>query len=297
MNGTVKRTLKEKTQGYFFILPAVLMLGLFYVYPFFKVLQLSFFDWDGISKTMSFVGFAQFTDVLFNNPTWWQSMGHAAYITLLALTVQNGLALLLALFVDKGIKYGHIYRVIFFLPPVLSGIVVGLIWNWIFNGNYGFLNHMLTKVGLGDYVRSWLADPKTALTCVAIIHMWKGFGWGFIILLAGLQNIPRSLYEAARIDGASGWDVFRRVTVPLMIPVFVMVMILTVLGTMQIYDIIVSTTGGGPGYHTEVPVSRILATMLGSSQFGYACAMGLVFGVVLVTLSIMQMKISKSMQQ
>ena len=101
---------------------------------------------------------------------------------------------------------------------------------------YGLLNAWLAKVGLANLTRSWLADPKSALTCVAVIHMWKGFGWGFIILLAGLQTIPRDLYEAARIDGANGWDVFRRVTVPLMMPVFVLVMVLTVLGTMQIYD-------------------------------------------------------------
>ncbi|MFH1791580.1 MAG: sugar ABC transporter permease [Candidatus Omnitrophota bacterium] len=289
--------LKEKGSGYLFVIPAVVMLGLFYIYPFFKILQLSFYDWDGISRNMTFVGWAQFHDIIFSNPVWWNSMWHAAYITLLALTVQNGLALVLALFVDRGIKYGQAYRVIFFLPPVLSGIVVGLIWNWIFNGNYGLLNYWLSAIGLGHLSKAWLSDPNTALTCVAVIHMWKGFGWGFIILLAGLQNIPRTLYEAARIDGASGWDIFRRITVPLMIPVFVLVMILTVLGTMQIYDIVVSTTGGGPGYHTEVPVSRIIARMLHSSQFGYACAMGLVFGVVLVTLSIAQMKISSWMKK
>lgn len=284
-------------KGYFFVLPAVVLLSLFYIYPFLKVFQLSFFDWDGISAQMRFVGIDQFRDIIFSNPAWWQSLWHAAYITLLALVFQNGLALLLALLVDRGIKCGNAYRVIFFLPPVLSGIVVGLIWNWIFNGNYGLLNYWLAKIGLANLARSWLADPKTALTCVAVIHMWKGFGWGFIILLAGLQNIPRTLYEAARIDGASSWDVFRRVTVPLMIPVFALVMILTVLGTMQIYDIIVSTTGGGPGYHTEVPTSRIIARMLYSSQFGYACAMGLVFGAVLVALSLAQMKISKGMKQ
>lgn len=293
----IPHVLNRFNKAYLFVLPAVIMLCLFYIYPFVKVFQLSFFEWDGISPKMQFVGLAQFHDIVFANPSWWQSMWHAAYITLLALVFQNGLALLLALIVDHGIKYGNAYRVVFFLPPVLSGIVVGLIWNWIFNGNYGLLNHWLTQMGLGNLTRSWLADPKTALTCVAVIHMWKGFGWGFIILLAGLQNIPRTLYEAARIDGASSWDVFRRVTVPLMIPVFALVMVLTVLGTMQIYDIIVSTTGGGPGYHTEVPTSRIIARMLYSSQFGYACAMGLVFGAVLLALSMAQMKISKAMKQ
>ena len=288
---------KKIRPGYLFVIPAVVMLGLFYIYPFLKVLQLSFYDWDGISAKMNFVGFSQFRDIIFSNPSWWQSMWNAAYITILALVFQNTLALVLALIVDRGIKYGNMYRVIFFLPPVLSGIVVGLIWNWIFNGNYGLLNYWFSKIGLANLSRSWLADPKTALTCVAVIHMWKGFGWGFIIMLAGLQNIPRTLYEAARIDGANSWDIFRRVTMPLMIPVFVLVMVLTVLGTMQVYDIIVSTTGGGPGYHTEVPVSRIIARMLYSSQFGYACAMGLVFGVILIILSMVQIKISKRLKQ
>lgn len=288
---------RETGKCYLFVLPAVIMLGLFYIYPFFKIFQLSFFDWDGISKSITFVGLAQFNDIIFHNPIWWQSMWHAAYITILALVFQNGLALMLALFVDRGIKYGQVYRVIFFLPPVLSGIVVGLIWNWIFNGNYGLLNYWLAKLGFSHLAKTWLADPRTALTSIAVIHMWKGFGWGFIILLAGLQNIPRQLYEAARIDGASTWGIFRRITVPLMMPIFILVMILTVLGTMQIYDIIVSTTGGGPGYHTEVPVSRIIARMLHSSQFGYACAMGLVFGAVLVLLSVAQMNISKYLKQ
>jgi len=287
---------KKIGPGYLFVMPAFIMLCFFYVYPFFKVLQLSLYEWDGISSNMIFVGLDNFRDIIFSNPPWWQSMWHAVYITLLALVFQNGLALILALMVDRGIKYGHIYRVIFFLPPVLSGIVVGLIWNWIFNGNYGLLNHWLSQMGLGNLSRSWLADPRTALTAVAVIHMWKGFGWAFIILLAGLQNIPRTLYEAARIDGANNWNTFKHVTVPLMTPVFVLVMVLTVLGTMQIYDIVVSTTGGGPGYHTEVPVSRILSRMLNSSQFGYTCAMGLVFGAVLVILSIAHMKMSRAIK-
>jgi ABC-type sugar transport system permease subunit len=127
--------------------------------------------------------------------------------------------------------------------------------------------------------------------------MWKGFGWGFIIMLAGLQNIPRELYEAARVDGANGWDSFRHVTIPLMIPVFVLVSILTILGTMNIYDLIVSTTGGGPGYHTEVPITRILASMIGSSRFGYACAQGIIFGVVLLVVSMSQIWFSRYLRQ
>ena len=283
--------------NYFFIAPALLFFLTFSLYPFIKVFQLSVTDWDGISPTMSLVWLANFKDLFMDNPVFWSSMKNAFFVTLLALTVQNSLALFLALLCDKDIRGGNIYRVIFYLPPVLSGIVVGLIWNWIYDGNYGLLNHFLAFIGLGDLARSWLSDSHTALAAVSVIHMWKGFGWGFIILLAGLQSIPRELYEAARVDGANSWVVFKSITVPLMIPVFILVSILTILGTMQIYDIIIATTGGGPGYHTEVPMTRILTTMLSTSRFGYASAMGVIFGVTLLVVSLIQIRVSKMMRQ
>lgn len=290
--------IKSTLENYLFVLPALAIFAVFYIYPFYKVFQLSLYRWDGISPIMQFVGLSHFKDIIFRDPVqWWPSVGHAAYVTILALIFQNALALILALACDKDIKGGNIYRMIFYLPPVLSGIVVGLIWNWIYDGNYGLLNHWLGLLGLADLKRTWLADPKTALTAIAVIHMWKGFGWGFVILLAGLQNIPRQLYEAAKVDGASAWDIFKSITVPLMIPVFVLVSILTILGTMQIYDLIASTTGGGPGYHTEVPVTRILASMIGSSRFGYACAQGILFGIILLVVSMGQIRIAKFMKQ
>ncbi|MCG3176544.1 MAG: Lactose transport system permease protein LacF [Candidatus Omnitrophica bacterium] len=283
--------------NYVFVLPALLLFLIFSIYPFYKVFQLSITDWDGISPQLNYIGLANFIDLFTDNPVFWHSMRNAFYVTFLALTVQNFLALGLALLCDRDIKGGNVYRVIFYLPPVLSGIVVGLIWNWIYDGNYGLLNHFLAFIGLEDLSRAWLADSRTALIAVSIIHMWKGFGWGFVILLAGLQSIPRELYEAARVDGANAWVMFRHVTVPLMIPVFILVSILTILGTMQVFDIIIATTGGGPGYHTEVPITRIVSTMIGSSKFGYACAMGVVFGLILLAISMVQIKASKMMRQ
>ena len=283
--------------NYIFILPAMGLFLTFSIYPFFKVFQLSATNWDGISPTLTYVGLDNFKDLLTDNSVFWLSMRNAVWITFLALTLQNLLALFLATLCDRDIRGGNIYRVIFYLPPVLSGIVVGLIWNWIYDGNYGLLNHFLNWIGLGDFSRAWLSDAKTALLGVAVVHMWKGFGWGFVILLAGLQSIPRELYEAARVDGASSWVVFKNITAPLMIPVFILVSILTILGTMQVFDIIISTTGGGPGYHTEVPITRIVTTMIGSSQFGYACAMGVIFGLVLLAVSLVQLRVSRMMRQ
>lgn len=291
-----QHSLKDISTSYLFVLPAILLFFVFSLYPIFKVFQLSVFEWDGIARTMKFVGLNNFKDIIFANTIWWKSMFNAAYITFLALIFQNSLALFLAISCDRDIKGAKAYRVIFYLPPVLSGIVVGLIWNWIYDGNYGLLNHTLRIIGLGHLAKTWFSDPKTALTAIAVIHMWKGFGWGFVILLAGLQGIPRDYYEAAKIDGANAIQIFKTITIPLMIPVFFLVSILTILGTMQIYDIIISTTQGGPGYHTEVPITRILAAMTGTSKFGYACAMSLVFGAVLLLLSVFQLKISKKIE-
>jgi len=283
--------------NYTFIVPALALFLVFSVYPFYRVFELSVYQWDGISPERTHVGLEHFKDLLFHNRVFWESMKNAGIITFLALTLQNLVALLLALACDRDIRGGNIYRVIFYIPPVLSGIVVGLIWQWIYDGNYGLFNHFLTFLGLEHLSRPWLADGQTALYAVAVVHMWKGFGWGFIVLLAGLQSIPRELYEAAKVDGAGFRHVFRHITVPLMIPVFILVSILTILGTMQIFDIIIATTGGGPGYHTEVPITRMISQMTGASRFGYASAMGLLFGIVLLVVSLVQIRLSKAMRK
>lgn len=288
--------LKSSLENYIFVLPAVLIFVIFYVIPFIWVFQLGLYDWDGILPTKIFVGLDNFKEIL-TDKIWWQSMWNAGYITMIALTLQNAVAFLLAWACDREIRLKNFYRVIFFIPPVLSEVVVGLVWQWILDGNYGLLNHWLVHLGLPNLARNWLSDPNTALTTVAIVHSWKGFGWGFLIFLAGLQTIPRELYEAARVDGANAWHSFKNVTIPLMIPVAVLVAILTILGTMQAFVLIIAMTGGGPAYHTQVPVLRILASMRGSSRFGYACAQGISFGVILMAISFIQYRFSRRARQ
>ncbi len=285
--------LKSTLENYLFVLPAVTIFTIFYIVPFIWVFQLGMHEWDGILPTKTFVGLDNFKEIFLQDKIWWDSMLNAGYITLIALTLQNALAFLLAWSCDREIRMKNWFRVIFFIPPVLSEVVVGLVWQWILNGNYGLFNYWLGKLGFAHLARNWLSDPNTALTTVAVIHSWKGFGWGFLIFLAGLQTIPRELYEAARVDGANAWHSFRNITVPLMIPVVVLVAILTILGTMQAFVLIIAMTGGGPAYHTQVPVLRILASMRGSSRFGYACAQGITFGVVLVLISFIQYRFSK----
>ncbi|MDI6606267.1 MAG: sugar ABC transporter permease [Candidatus Omnitrophota bacterium] len=287
--------IKSTLENYTLIAPAVIIFSVFYIIPFIWVFQLGLFEWDGIMPTRIFVGLGNFKEI-FTDKIWWQSMGNAGYITLIALTFQNALAFLLAWACDREIRMKNFYKLVFFIPPVLSEVVVGLVWQWLLDGHYGLLNSWLAQLGLSNLARNWLSDPRTALTTVAIVHCWKGFGWGFLIFLAGLQTIPRELYEAAHVDGANAWQSFKSVTIPLMIPVAVLVSILTVLGTMQAFVLIIAMTGGGPAYHTQVPVLRILASMRGSSRFGYACAQGISFGLILIVISFIQYRFSKARQ-
>jgi ABC-type sugar transport system permease subunit len=290
--------IRDTLENYVFVLPSVVIFSIFYIIPFIWVFQLGLFEWDGISVNKVFVGLGNFKEIFFQDVNWWHSMWNASYITLIALTFQNILAFMLAWACDREIKMKNFYRVIFFIPPVLSEVVVGMAWRFIINDIDGanIINRTLIGMGLPGLAHNWLSDPQTALTTVAIVHCWKGFGWGFLIFLAGLQTIPRELYEAARVDGASAWQSFRKITLPLMIPVMVLVAILTVLGTMQVFVLIVSLVGGEFAGHTSVPVLRILASMRGSSRFGYACAQGITFGMVLIIISFIQYRFSKKGQ-
>jgi ABC-type sugar transport system permease subunit len=286
---------KSTLENYLFVLPAVAIFGVFYIIPFFNVLWLSLQEWDGILPTKIFVGLANFKEIIFQDPSWWQAMRNAGWITLIALIFQNALAFLLAWACDREIRLKNFYRVIFFIPPVLSEIVVGMVARFIISDVEGanLINRLLLQMGLGHLVHSWLAEPKTVLTVVAIVHSWKGFGWGFLIFLAGLQTIPRQLRDAARVDGANAWQSFKNITIPLMIPVIILVAILTILGTMQAFALILGLVGGEFAGHTSVPVLRILASMRDSSRFGYACAQGISFGVILIAISFVQYRLSK----
>lgn len=291
--------LKPTFENYLFVLPAAAIFTVFYIIPFFWVFQLGMFNWDGISPAKEFVGLANFREVFFSDGAWWRSMRNAGYITLIALTLQNALAFALALACDREIRLKNFYRLIFFIPPILSEIVVGMVWRFIINDIEGanMINRFFTAVGAPGLVRHWLSDPQYALTTVAVVHSWKGFGWGFLIFLAGLQTIPRELYEAARVDGANAWQQFKSVTLPLMAPVTALVAILTILGTMQAFVLILSLVGGEFAGHTSVPVLRILASMRNSSRFGYACSQGITFGMFLVAVSFVQYKFSQRFKQ
>ena len=167
--------LKNTLENYIFVLPAVVIFIVFYIIPFIWVFRLGLFEWNGISFTKIFVGLANFKEIFFQDVNWWHSMWNAGYITLIALTFQNILAFMLAWACDREIKMKNFYRVIFFIPPVLSEVVVGMAWRFIINDIDGanIINRTLIAMGFGGLAHNWLSDPNTALTTVALVHVGR----------------------------------------------------------------------------------------------------------------------------
>lgn len=289
-------SLKERISNFSFVFPALIIFSIFYIIPFIFTFWAAFYSGDFISAS-KWIGLGNFLEIFLHDRQWWKSLWNAGYITLWALTLQNLLAFLLALGVDRSIRAQNVYRMIFFLLPILSEIIFGSFGKLLFSSTPGVLNSMLRNIGLGNLVREWLSSPQLALNACAFLHCWKGFGWAFIILLAGLQTIPEELYEAARIDGANCFQIFFKITLPLMIPVIILVIILTILGSMQGFALIWAFTGGAPAGATEVPVMRIYTQLTDAGRGGYSCALGIVLGIILVIFSFSFLRISKRLKK
>ena len=294
------RTLKANITNFSFVFPALLIFSVFYIYPFFYSFILSLTDYnlvEAFNFSKYYVGFANFTDVL-SDKVWWKSMYNGGFITFWALTFQNILAFALALAVDKVVKCKKFYRVVFFILPVLSEIIIGLLMKQFMAPDppgRDVLNHVLANLGM-PATQNWIGGEYVRLI-TALVHCWKGFGWAFVIFFAGLQTIPEQLYEAAKIDGASAWHQFTKITLPLLMPVITLIMVLTILGTMQAFAMILALNGGAAG-QTTVPVMIIFSHLEGGTKLaGLACAEGLVLGLILVVVSFSMFFVSKKVRE
>jgi ABC-type sugar transport system permease subunit len=287
------RKIGDQIGSFLFVLPALAFFVTFSIYPLFKTFQLSFFQWDGMTKNMTFVGFQNYINA-FRDFIWLKSLKNGVYLAILALIIMNSIAFILAVLVNLRIRGSKFYSVVFYIPPILSGIVVGFIWKWIYDPNYGILNGILDILHLSQFKRAWLSDIHTALISVSIASMWQGVGGSFILFLAGLQGIPEELYEASIVDGASFWQQFFYITIPLMSRTLMIVSILTILGAMQLLTIVIPLTNGGPGFETEVPALRIYKEAFSNYRFGYATALSVLLGIMLFIISIIQIKLRRT---
>lgn len=285
--------MKDYCGNYLFILPVVLIFSAFSLYPILRTIQLSLFKWNGIDPHMTWVGLQNFYVIFTMDPNWWTAMWNATKFAILGVLIMQSLSLGLAFLVDRRGKSSDFYKAVYYIPTILSPMVVGYIWKWIYDPNSGVLNFILDKVGLHILTRSWLSDPELALFAVSAASIWAGFGYSFVLFLAGLKGIPAEIYEAARVDGANGWKQFWCVTLPMLRPVLTVVTILTILGAMQLFPLVDAMTKGGPGFATQVPVMSIYNECFQNYHYGYASAYSVIFGLILLVISMAQMEISK----
>jgi ABC-type sugar transport system permease subunit len=253
---------RRHATGYLFVGPALIVLALFLLYPIGYSVWLSLHEWTGYSVAWGpFVGVANYRG-LWQDEVFWKAMANSIVFVAVRTPLEVGLGFLLALLLNRRMAARSLLRTLFFVPVVMSLIVVTIIFQRIYEPNAGLLNTFLASVGLGALAHPWLGDPSTALAAVIAVSVWKNVGFSLVVLLAGLQGLPQDVIEAARVDGAGAWALTLKVIAPLMRPILALTAMLSIIGGLKVFDLIFIMTRGGPTYSTEV-----LATMLYREAF------------------------------
>jgi raffinose/stachyose/melibiose transport system permease protein len=235
-----------------FLFPALALYFIFALYPMFDALILSFFDWDGISDHRTFVGLQNYVQIFTQDPVFWTAFKNSLIWVVMALLAPTTLGLLLALSLNQRIFGRNSFRAIFYLPSIVASIAVARIWSWLYNPLFGLVNQTLESIGMDYAIRDWLGDPEIALFSIFIAYVWQSTGINMVLFLAGLQGVPEELKESARVDGANTWQVFRHIVVPSLRETFIVVIVLTIIGSLKVFDLIVGMTSGGPAQATQV---------------------------------------------
>lgn len=263
-----------------FLLPALALYTVFVLYPITQSVRYSGFDWNGLEPLTNWVGLENFRTA-FADPVFIEAITHNAIIIGLSLLLQIPFALALAVLLSRKLKGRGLFRTMFFAPYILSEVVTGVVWRQVLRPE-GLFDQVLTGVGAGGLSREWLGDPDIALYSLFFVISWKYFGLHMILVMAGLQLIPEELEEAASIDGASWWQGFRHVTLPLLGPTIRVSMFLSIIGSLQLFDLIWVTTKGGPVNATATMATYLIDWGFRRGQFGYASAVSvIVFGLSL----------------
>jgi ABC-type sugar transport system permease subunit len=274
---------------YLFIAPNLVLFTAFSFLPLLYAAFISFYDWGLISEP-AFIGLRNYTRLL-RDDLFWQSLAHT--LTYAAGTVPTSMALGLALAIalNRRMRGRIVLRSLYFLPIVVSAVAAGTIAAWLFNDNYGVINAILVRIGVGRI--AWLSTPEWALPSLVIATLWLRAGFCMVVYMAALQTIPTAYYEAAHIDGAGAWQQFRHVTLPLLKPATFLLLILSVIYSFQVFDLIYVMTGGGPGFSTTMLVQYVYRAAFVTSEFGYASAIGLVLYAMILIFTVLQWRFSR----
>jgi len=290
-SGALSRRL-SKLSPYLWILPAITVYGIFKLYPLVSGLQMSLLRWDGI-EAPRYIGLRNFEKILSDPMTGAVLMNNVHYAvgTVVGKIV---LSLFLAILLHQALKGRTFYRTSLFMPVVMSFVVVGVLWSWLFNPQFGLINSFLRGLGLDFLVQDWLGDAAVALNSLILVDIWKWYGFHMVIFLAGLQSIPDELYEAARIDGASVWQQFLHVTLPMLQPVMIVNVTISVMGAFNVFDIPFIMTAGGPANATNVMALHIYIRGFKFYRFGFSAALSYVLLVIVTLVAAIQLKLMTS---
>ncbi|GFZ80264.1 sugar ABC transporter permease [Paenibacillus marchantiophytorum] len=273
-----------------FIAPQLLLFLLFTIYPIFMSYLYAFFNWNGYGPLNEFVGFDNFKETLLD-PIFWNAFRNSLVFMVWLVAIQVPIALLVALLLNASWMRGKIfYRTLIFLPVVTTTAVVGLVMRFLFGAYKGMFNEVLLKIGLIDKPIDWLGSVDTAMLIVILVGIWKSFGMKLIYWLAGIQSLPKDLFEAARIDGASALQLFRYITVPLLIPVGSVILLLSAVNALHVFDLVKAMTDGGPAFKTDmvdVYIYRYAFSGKGEARVGFASAAGVLYGIVVMVISLL----------
>ncbi len=281
--GRTYSTRSDWLVGAIFLAPALLIYVTVIVYPLIYSTWLSLFDWDGISPTKRFVGLDNYVTLWSGNRVFWIALKNSALWTAVALVVPTALGLGLALILNSKLRARGFYRGIFYFPAILSLSICGLIWTWIYHPTLGFMNQFLGWIGLESLQRAWLSEPSIALFAVMVAASWHNTGLPMLLYLAGLQTIPREIHEAAEIDGATPLQRFRLVTWPLLKDTTFVVLAITFINSLKVYDVVYVMTYGGPANTTQVLGTWMYFLTYNFNRIGLGTAIAVVlFGLTLI---------------
>ncbi|MHB8061110.1 MAG: carbohydrate ABC transporter permease [Ruminiclostridium sp.] len=270
-----------------YMLPTFLIYTFVVILPIISAIRLGFFNWSG-GKKITYVGLNNYISLLKDN-VFWQSFRNNIIITVLCFIGQIGLAFILASFLQtRIIKWKGLHRVVAYFPATISAVVVGFVWSFVYNYDYGLINTLLRIFNLGGLTKPWLDDPSSIMYVVSIPIIWQYIGFYMVIILAAMSSIEKSIYEMAEIDGANGFQRAVSITLPMIKNTLAVTVMLCISGNMKIFDHIYTMTGGGPGNSSMVMALNVYKTTFIKSQYGYASAMSvaiLILSLALILLT------------
>jgi N-acetylglucosamine transport system permease protein len=278
-----------------FLLPSIALYATFVLYPFAQAFYNSLTRWRGVSANKKFAGLDNYRWLL-DDDKFFTALKHNAQLLIILPLVTITLALLFAaLFTQggQGVRGASFYRVVFFFPQVMSVVIIGILWQYIYTPNSGLLNGTLRAVGLDGLQRTWLGDPAYALWSVAVVVIWQAVGFYMVLFVAGIQSIPTSFYEAATLDGATRWTSFRDITFPLIWDNIRIAIVYIAIVSLDLFTIVQVMTEGGPNHASDVVARYMYEVGFTNSQFGRASAIGVVLLVLTLILSMITLRFTR----